>query len=101
VDPRAGLDDVEKILTLPGLELQSLGRPARSQSLYRLRYFSYLLKVVGQQEHADPLCTKMRLESNFRVCRYRFIGEIIFEREVEEKIGTRVSVLIFFFFGKS
>jgi hypothetical protein len=40
VDPRAGLDDVEKrkSLTLPGLELLSLGRPARSQSLYRLRY---------------------------------------------------------------
>jgi hypothetical protein len=38
--PRAGLDDVErrKFLTLPGLELRSLGRPARSQSLYRLRY---------------------------------------------------------------
>jgi hypothetical protein len=32
VDPRAGLDDVEdrKFLTLPGLELRSLGRPARS-----------------------------------------------------------------------
>jgi hypothetical protein len=40
VDPRAGLDDVEmkKFLTLPGLELQPLGRPAGSQSLYRLRY---------------------------------------------------------------
>jgi hypothetical protein len=25
-------------LTLPGLELRPLGRPARSQSLYRLRY---------------------------------------------------------------
>jgi hypothetical protein len=37
---RAGLDDVEerKFLTLPGLELRSLGHPARSQSLYRLRY---------------------------------------------------------------
>jgi hypothetical protein len=36
----AGLDDVEKrkFLTLPGLELLPLGRPARSQSLYRLRY---------------------------------------------------------------
>jgi hypothetical protein len=33
VDPRAGLDDVEKrkILALPGLELRLLGRPARSQ----------------------------------------------------------------------
>jgi hypothetical protein len=40
VDPRAGLDDVEKrnFLTLPGLELRPLGRPARSQSLYRLRH---------------------------------------------------------------
>jgi hypothetical protein len=40
VDPRAHLDDVEKrkFLTLPGLQLQPFGRPARSQSLYRLRY---------------------------------------------------------------
>jgi hypothetical protein len=40
VDPRAGLDDVEKrkFLTLPGLELRPLRGPARSQSLYRLRY---------------------------------------------------------------
>jgi hypothetical protein len=39
LDPRASLDDVEKrkFLTLPGLELRHLGRPARSQSLYRLR----------------------------------------------------------------
>jgi hypothetical protein len=39
-DPTAGLDDVEKkkFLTLPGLELRPLGRPARSQSLFRLRY---------------------------------------------------------------
>jgi hypothetical protein len=36
VDPRTGLDDVErrKSLTLPGLELRPLSRPARSQSLY-------------------------------------------------------------------
>jgi hypothetical protein len=34
---RADLDDVEKrkFLTLPGLELRTLGRLARSQSLYR------------------------------------------------------------------
>jgi hypothetical protein len=32
MDPRAGLDDVEKrkFLTLPGLEFRSLSRPARS-----------------------------------------------------------------------
>jgi hypothetical protein len=40
VGPRAGLDDVgeRKFLTLPGLELRTLGYPARSQSLYRLHY---------------------------------------------------------------
>jgi hypothetical protein len=39
VDPRAGLDYMEKskFFTLPGLELQlTLGRPTRSQLLYRL-----------------------------------------------------------------
>jgi hypothetical protein len=37
---RAGLNDVEKrkFLTLPRLQLQPLRHPARSQSLYRLRY---------------------------------------------------------------
>jgi hypothetical protein len=40
VDPRDGLNDAEKrkFLTPPGLELRPLGRSARSQSLYRLRY---------------------------------------------------------------
>jgi hypothetical protein len=35
VDLRASMDDVEKrkFLTLPGLELRTLGRPARSQPL--------------------------------------------------------------------
>jgi hypothetical protein len=38
VNPRAGLDELEKrkFLALLGVELQPLGRPARSQSLYRL-----------------------------------------------------------------
>jgi hypothetical protein len=45
VDPRAGLDEMEKkqFLALPGLELRILGRPARSQSLYRQRYHGSLL----------------------------------------------------------
>jgi hypothetical protein len=44
MDTRAGLDDVEKrkLLALQGLELRSLGRPARSKSLYRLRYLGSL-----------------------------------------------------------
>jgi hypothetical protein len=40
IGPRVGLGDMEKwkFLLPPGLELRPLGRPARSQSLYRLRY---------------------------------------------------------------
>jgi hypothetical protein len=40
VNPRVCLHDFEKrkFSTLPGLELRPLSRPARSQSLYRLRY---------------------------------------------------------------
>jgi hypothetical protein len=49
VGPRAGLDDVEnrKFLTLPGLELRLLGRPARSQSLYRLRYPGFTIVLFN------------------------------------------------------
>jgi hypothetical protein len=40
VGPRAGLDVLKKkiFLNLPELELGLLSHPARSQSLYRLRY---------------------------------------------------------------
>jgi hypothetical protein len=40
VDPRTDLEDVKrrKYLATPRHELGPLGRPARSQSLYRLRY---------------------------------------------------------------
>jgi hypothetical protein len=54
VGPRAGLDDVEKrkFLTLPGLELRLFGRPARSQSLYRLSYPGSRLNMV--EKFSDP-----------------------------------------------
>jgi hypothetical protein len=47
VDPRAGLDHLQKrtFLTLPGLELGALGRPARSKSLYRLSYPGFLSSI--------------------------------------------------------
>jgi hypothetical protein len=40
VDPRTGLDNLERreFLTLPGLELLPPCRPARRQTVYRLRY---------------------------------------------------------------
>jgi hypothetical protein len=48
VDPRAGLDDVEKrkFLSLSGLEPRPLDRSARSQSLHRLRYPSSFIYEV-------------------------------------------------------
>jgi hypothetical protein len=49
VGPCVSLDEPEsrEILSLPGLELRPLGRPARSQSLYRLRYLGYPLKYTA------------------------------------------------------
>jgi hypothetical protein len=40
VDPRAGLDDLEKrkFFILPGLERRTLSRSAHTQWVYRLRY---------------------------------------------------------------
>jgi hypothetical protein len=48
VGPRAGVDDMEKrkFLILPGLELRSLGRRARSQSLYRMSYPGSSVKLA-------------------------------------------------------
>jgi hypothetical protein len=46
-DPITGLDDMEKrkFFTLSGLELRPLSLPARSQSVYRLRYLGYISGV--------------------------------------------------------
>jgi hypothetical protein len=51
VDPRAGLDDVEKrkFLTLPGLEPRSLSRPARSQS-----YLCINIYIIGCAHRLAP-----------------------------------------------
>jgi hypothetical protein len=49
MDPGTGLDDVEerKFLTVPGIEFQPLGRPARSQLLYRPRYPSSFKSYIN------------------------------------------------------
>jgi hypothetical protein len=48
VDPTADLDIMEKLkfLTLTGLELRLLGRPARNQSLHLLHYRSSFLYII-------------------------------------------------------
>jgi hypothetical protein len=54
VDPIAGVNDVEtrKFFALPGLEIRPLGRAARSQSLYGLRYPGSSDLLVQFQFHA-------------------------------------------------
>jgi hypothetical protein len=64
MDTRGGLDDMEKrkFFTLPRVELRPLGRPACSQSLYRLRYPStdmegsceYIEYVAGRPIWSGP-----------------------------------------------
>jgi hypothetical protein len=76
VDPRAGLDDVEKrkFLTIPGLELGPLGRPARSQSPYRL---------LGYQTRTMIKCDT-----------YRVLIEKLLERDQLDDLGIRDRVIL-------
>jgi hypothetical protein len=48
VDPRAGMDNLEKrkFLALSGLELRTLNPQAHSQSLYRLHHPGSLMETV-------------------------------------------------------
>jgi hypothetical protein len=73
---RAGLDDVEKrkFFILPGLELRSLCRPARSQSLYRLHYPGCVRKYKGHvvtvwsvENRAELFLTILRQMLGFRL----------------------------------
>jgi hypothetical protein len=63
VGPRAGLNDIErrKILLLQILELRPFGRPARRQSLYRLRYLNSFLgsTIIWMRIQKDKLKIKL------------------------------------------
>jgi hypothetical protein len=72
VDPRAGLDDVEKrkFLILPGLELRPLGCPARSQSLHRLRYpgsFTFNINAGNQRIFLPVTSNMTEIPNNSRL----------------------------------
>jgi hypothetical protein len=74
VDPRVGLDDVDKrkFLTLRGHEHRPLGRPVRSQSLYLLSYrgsYSNGLQGVTCQKIETFITTVVRTS----VVKERFI----------------------------
>jgi hypothetical protein len=74
VGSRAGLDDVEKrqIFPFPGLELRPLGRPALSQSLYRLRYSGpenrVLRRMVGQKVDEVTGCLRKLHKGSYIIC---------------------------------
>jgi hypothetical protein len=75
VGPTGSLHVVEKrkFLTLPGLELRLLGRPARSQSLHRLTLSRLLIKITINRrlscQDIKTVCT--RKEYLFTRVRYR------------------------------
>jgi hypothetical protein len=66
VGPRVGLDDMQKrkFLTVTGLELQLLGRPSGSQSLYRLRYLG---SYTNQGMIQKPLNLQYNILLHFRL----------------------------------
>jgi hypothetical protein len=77
VGPGTRLDNVEKrqFLTLPGLELRPPGRPARSQSLYRLSYPGFLLYLVvgySSSELHVPVCLKQLFYATCICTRWTF-----------------------------
>jgi hypothetical protein len=61
LDPRSGLDDVERrqFFTLPVLELRSLGRLARNQSLYRLSYPGSLILKRSSDKYSAKKSAKL------------------------------------------
>jgi hypothetical protein len=61
VEPTAGLNDVKKrkSLTLPGIELRPLGRPARSQSLYRLLYLGFSYGLTDLHFYLSSKCNSI------------------------------------------
>jgi hypothetical protein len=69
VGPRAGLDYLEKrkFLTLPGLELRPLGRPARSQSLYRLSYPGSYDNPGGDIYIDLPCCSFLKCSQSLKI----------------------------------
>jgi hypothetical protein len=68
VGPNVGLDEVEErtFLNLPGLELRPLGRPARSQPLYRLRYPGISQAVDCTRENYGQVKTLTAVPNQFR-----------------------------------
>jgi hypothetical protein len=96
VDPRTGLDAVEKrkFFNLAGLQLRPLSHPACSQSLYRLRYPGFLA-WGGDGDKIDDGNNKRSLYvRTFRTCKYtRFCNERIISLETSQIFRNVFSVI--------
>jgi hypothetical protein len=67
--------EMRKVLALPGLELRPLGSPARSQSLYRLRYIRFdIIHPYDSTSFNLPLSLKYLPETSDRFqCRNPYV----------------------------
>jgi hypothetical protein len=90
VDPRAGLDDVEKrkFLTLPGLELRPLGHAACSQSLYRLYYPGSTLSLCSSLNVRDQVLHPYRTTGKITVS-YIVIFMLLDSRRDDKRFCTK------------
>jgi hypothetical protein len=84
-------------LTLPGLELQPLGHPARSQSLYRLRYPAsttilrihfYYFGPCLSSEFSKPFRKLVPFPSSFHQARARSVRYSFVSCDIEGGNGT-------------
>jgi hypothetical protein len=104
VGPRTGLDDMEKrkFLALPRLELRPLGRPASSQSLYRLSYQNTggnpdnLLFLLECRENPKLFSAVTRIGGKRKVCSAvaRFIKMFCFVFVCNAPIECRADFLV-------
>jgi hypothetical protein len=92
VGPRVGVDDMEKrkFLSTPGLELQPLGRPADSQSLYRLRYSgSHLSSWTEEKTKTGYPISRSEFEPNtFRIQVYSITITPVGLKPVEHRCAS-------------
>jgi hypothetical protein len=85
---RSGRLEKRKFLTLPGLELLPLSRPARSQSLYRLRYPGSdrgLLYCPNVRFFNNMLCTLDERPSIFTRGKRIFSSERMLHKDYDRK----------------
>jgi hypothetical protein len=101
-DPRAGLDDTQKLtfLTLPRFELRPFGCPSRSQSLYRLRYRGSLLFLMRDNvsflyTSTGPQDRPKRETVNCHFVQYTYIHFLLWEAKVTNALNLNTEVSIY------